>query len=69
MNLTKALCALYNREINCEISSFWDSGWTFRIGDRANGFKAEGYFSCPDLGAKWLIEEAERIYPATKEAP
>lgn len=30
---------LYDSEINLEISSFWDGGYDFRIGDHANGFK------------------------------
>ena len=33
---------LYDSEINIEISSFWDGGYDFRIGDTANGFKQIG---------------------------
>ena len=30
---------LYDSEINIELSSFWDSGYTWRLGDPANGYR------------------------------
>jgi hypothetical protein len=64
--LGSALKALYNAEINVEMVSFWDSGWTVRIGDRRNGFKSERIFeggnSLEDI-APWLLAEAARLYP------
>lgn len=58
------LNALYNSEINVEISSFWDGGWTVKIGDAMNGFKAEMTFD--DLSentAAWLTKAACELYP------
>ena len=34
--------ALYNSGINYEISTFWDSGFEWKLGDHMNGYKAEG---------------------------
>lgn len=57
MTLTEVLKYLYEQEQNVEISSFWDAGWTFRLGDRANGFIAES-ITVYDLqhGADWLMQ-------------
>ncbi len=31
----------YEAECNLQISCFWDSGWSFKIGDELNGFTYE----------------------------
>ena len=36
------LQALYNSEINFSISTFWDGGFDWKLGDDLNGFKASG---------------------------
>ena len=36
--LEPTLNALYASERNIEISSFWDGGWFFRLGDPVNGW-------------------------------
>lgn len=42
--IEQALKALYAEEINVQISSFWDGGWTVKIGDEMNGFSEEALF-------------------------
>ena len=34
----EVLQRLYNSEINIELSSFWDSGFDYKLGDTLNGF-------------------------------
>ena len=36
------LQALYDSEINFRISTFWDGGFTWELGDESNGFKQDG---------------------------
>lgn len=64
MSLTEALYRLYDAEINVSITSFWDGGYVFAIGDQINGFvaTAEAVYDL-DEGAEWLLEEATRLYP------
>jgi hypothetical protein len=38
MSLEDVMAKYYAEERNIEISSFWDSGWQVRIGDRVSGF-------------------------------
>lgn len=37
-DLSAELDKIYDSEINVEISSFWDAGFTIRIGDECNGY-------------------------------
>lgn len=37
-SLERILVALYAAERNAQVSSFWDGGWTVRLGDIVNGF-------------------------------
>jgi hypothetical protein len=39
MILLEVLEKAYHSEINIEISSFWDNGWTVSLGDHMNGYK------------------------------
>ena len=39
---TDTLQLLYDSEINFELSSFWDGGFIWKLGDSANGYPAEG---------------------------
>ncbi len=69
MTLKETLEKLYRLEINCEISSFWDGGWTYRLGDRVNGFKAEdGYYEDLDDCVQELWSAALRLYPKIGDA-
>jgi len=45
---------LYDSEINFEISTFWDGGFDWKLGDRMNGYPAEG-------NARTLAEAIEEI--------
>jgi hypothetical protein len=51
------LCA---SEINLSIENFYDDGWRVRLGNDANGIKAERKFSPWELGdaASWLASAA-----------
>lgn len=33
---------IYDSEINFSISTFWDGGFDWKLGDEMNGYKAEG---------------------------
>ena len=45
MTLDDAIAALYVREINCGLETFWDGGIKVWIGDTMNGHHAETMFS------------------------
>jgi hypothetical protein len=62
--MNNTLNALYNSEINVEITSFWDDGWTIKIGDAMNGYKTE--INTPSLDentASWLTRTVCDLYP------
>jgi len=65
-SLSLVLTGLYLSEINVEISSFFDSGFSVKLGDRTNGFIAEsdGIYSVLEL-RNWLIEKAVTQYPGS----
>lgn len=55
--LTPILNYLYSMEQNCKIESFRDDGWTFYLGDSANGFSASnGPFGDINEGARWMLK-------------
>ena len=43
MDLGVIIDALYESEINCVVSTFWDDHITVRLADDMNGFVAEGF--------------------------
>jgi hypothetical protein len=49
--LESVLARLYAEERNIEICSFWDAGWSFKLGDHANGFTHGdgGYYTFDEL--------------------
>jgi hypothetical protein len=57
--------ALYVSEINVSVTSFWDDGWTVKLGDEMNGFKAQEHCANDGLSdaALWPIEQAKKHYP------
>ncbi len=69
-NLLDVIAALYASEINCSVASFWDAGWTVRLGDEMNGFAAQATFGPEELDrvASWLTAEACRHYPQSQFA-
>ncbi|HUW31136.1 MAG TPA: hypothetical protein VM223_05940, partial [Planctomycetota bacterium] len=67
MNLTDVMSRLYDSEINCGISCFWDGGWDVWLGDDMNGHVADTEIEQePDafaMAAKWLDATARERYP------
>lgn len=63
MDIELVMNRLYQSEINCAISSFWDNGWDVRLGDEMNGFRAEGNFRTLDEAADFLDLEARKHFP------
>lgn len=59
----KVLQDLYDSEINCSMSSFWDGGYEFKLGDHANGYSATETFHIFAEGVDWLIDRAIIHYP------
>lgn len=58
------MAELYSSEINCSISSFWDGGWTVKLGDEINGSAAEATFDAVGCEAgTWLAKQACKHYP------
>jgi hypothetical protein len=58
MDIEIVLKQLYESEISCSISSFWDGGWDVKLGDEMNGFVAEGNFHTLDEAAEFLDRQA-----------
>jgi hypothetical protein len=64
--MTKALQKLYNNEINASISTFWDGGFTAKLGEEMSGVTAEGTFDTLECAEKFLLDEAKIRYPQAK---
>jgi hypothetical protein len=64
-DLGAVMAALYADEINCGISSFWDSGFTVWIGDNMNGRKSWETFH-PFDNPNWLADAAEWLWEASR---
>lgn len=70
MTLVEAMEYLYDREINCQVGSFWDGGFELCLGDNMNGFKDFSVFDADELdtkGAQFLIDQADLHYPNRAE--
>ena len=63
MNLESVIQKLYDSEINCLISSFWQCGFTVKIGDDMNGFAAETEVETVQEATDWLDAKARELYP------
>lgn len=65
----ETLQRLYDSEINFSINTFWDAGFEWKLGDKINGFMAEG---CNDDTLCGAIDElkaaAIAYYPDSKFA-
>lgn len=59
------LQALYNSEINFQISTFYDNGFEWKLGDMLNGWKAEGTADALKQAIAELVEAAVTTYPSS----
>ena len=53
MELGQIIDVLYQSEINCEVSTFWDAGMMVRPSDEANGFVAQKNVRTPQEAAEF----------------
>ncbi len=58
-----ALQALYGSEINFMISTFWEAGFTWKLGDDMNGFIAEGQAETMQKAVAELVAAALHEFP------
>ena len=63
MELGSIIEALYESEINCSITTFWDGGITAQLGDAMNGFVAEANFARTSEAAEFLDRAAREHFP------
>jgi hypothetical protein len=54
---------LYESEINVHFSTFWDGGYSVKLGDDSNGFSAESTTDTFMQAVDFLVEEALKRYP------
>jgi hypothetical protein len=59
----QTLQRLYDSEINFSITTFWDDGFTVKLGDELNGFKWEGNFRTISEAVGALMTAAMKFYP------
>jgi len=59
------LQALYDSEINFELSTFWDNGFEWKLGDNWNGFKATGNCETLAEAVQQLKEAAIEHFPTS----
>jgi len=71
MKLVEAMQYLYEHEINCQVSSFWDSGFSVELGDHMNGFTHDAVFEAHELeqAGDWLVGMAKSEYPNVNWRP
>ena len=60
---TETLQALYDSEINFEISTFWDAGFDWKLGDEMNGWKDDGHAGTLGLAVQDLKAAAIKHFP------
>jgi hypothetical protein len=58
-----ALESLRESEINFTISTFFDGGWSFRLGDSTNGYLTGIDVDTFEEGLEWLWQAAEKHFP------
>jgi hypothetical protein len=63
LNLPAVMCSIYECEENCSLGSDWDGGWRVTIGGSQNAVQAEANVASPYEAAKWLHEQAIKLYP------
>ena len=65
MELGSIIDALYESEINCSVSTFWDGGITVQLGDEMNGFVAHNECLTAHEAAVFLDSAAREHFPAS----
>lgn len=68
MDYIKELQKIYDSEINFEISSFWDGGFTFKLGSEYQGYEAKKGFYFFKSGVEWLINQVMIFDPKSEYA-
>lgn len=61
--MLETLQALYDSEINFHLSTFWDGGFTAKLGDDMNSYAWEGEFDTVQDAVAGLSAAALRLYP------
>ena len=59
---------LYASEINFTVSTFWDSGYQWALGDELNGYVAKGRTDTFEQAVAALADAASAIYPDSEFA-
>ena len=54
---------MYDSEINFSLTTFWDAGFAWKLGDEMNGFKDEGEGKTIDAAASMLALAAIKHFP------
>ena len=57
------LQALYDSEINFSITAFYNERFSWKLGDEANGYKAQGMARTWRIALLDLINAALHVYP------
>ncbi len=65
MDLGAIIDALYESEINCSVSTFWDGGISVKLGDEMNGFVAEKECATFFEAAAFLNQAAHEHFPTS----
>lgn len=66
MNHLETLQQMYDSELNFQVSSFWDAGFSAKLGDDHNGFIwEEGQFETLPLAVEALVKAVLDAYPAS----
>lgn len=68
MELGAIIEALYESEINCCVSTFWDGGIEVKLGDEMNGFVAEATCKTAAEAAEFLDRAAREHSPESEYA-
>jgi hypothetical protein len=68
MELGAIIEALYDSEINCSVSTFWDAGITVQLGDEMNGLVAKVECKTTAEAAEFLDRAARQHFPESAYA-
>jgi len=66
MDIGKELQALYDSEINFSISTEWDAGYHWKLGDEMNGFVAEGWEKPIEAAVEQLLDAVRKHRPQSE---
>jgi hypothetical protein len=68
MELGAIIDALYESEINCSVSTFWDGGFDVKLGDEMNGFVLDTNCKTSSEAAAILDKAAREHFPESAYA-